>query len=266
MDSMSNTPVQDNTDNNIILFVVEGEKDEEILTHLASLCLAKGNIQPMIYRSNIYQLYNVLKKVDDDIENVDSYAVFQDIVMNREGKKLTYEREEIAEIYLFFDLDAHTNQARKLCDKGIESISEMLKIFDNEFEQGKLYISYPMVEAYKHPVNLTDMNKMLVSVSNKPKYKTFVNEICNDKLNNVSLIDQDLWNDTLSQHLRVHNHLVNNQTNLPNCYVADEFTQLIIYQNQLDKHITPNQQVRVISPFVLFLLDYLGNPLLKTWR
>ena len=55
------------------------------------------------------------------------------------------ERDSVDEVFLFFDYDSHQNNA-----PGCESdalVEAMLLAFDNEHESGKLYISYPMVEA-----------------------------------------------------------------------------------------------------------------------
>lgn len=57
-------------------------------------------------------------------------------------------REEISEIYLLFDYDAH-----HYGDGAIRSLKELEKLvnhFNNETEQGKLYLSYPMVEAINY--------------------------------------------------------------------------------------------------------------------
>ncbi len=53
-------------------------------------------------------------------------------------------KDQIAEIYLFFDYDKHASNSSD------EKIKKMLEVFDNETEKGKLYISYPMIEAIKH--------------------------------------------------------------------------------------------------------------------
>lgn len=56
-------------------------------------------------------------------------------------------REDFSEVYLFFDYDAHQTNLGKAVNEDV--IRQMLESFDNETENGKLYISYPMVEALR---------------------------------------------------------------------------------------------------------------------
>lgn len=55
-----------------------------------------------------------------------------------------YTRDSFAAVYLFFDYDAHATLADD------RKIMQMLDFFDNETENGLLYISSPMVEAIRH--------------------------------------------------------------------------------------------------------------------
>lgn len=56
-------------------------------------------------------------------------------------------RDDFSEVYLFFDYDGHQNNLSE--DDDSDVLEQMLKSFDNETENGKLYISYPMVEALR---------------------------------------------------------------------------------------------------------------------
>ena len=55
---------------------------------------------------------------------------------------------------MFFDYDGHVNMPRNEHGAGHwdgdEVLGEMLKVFSDETDQGKLFISYPMVEAIQH--------------------------------------------------------------------------------------------------------------------
>lgn len=57
------------------------------------------------------------------------------------------QRDDFSEIYLFFDYDGHQKNLGEFDSK--DAIEQMLISFDNETENGKLYISYPMVEALR---------------------------------------------------------------------------------------------------------------------
>jgi hypothetical protein len=53
-------------------------------------------------------------------------------------------RSDISETYLFFDYDFHNNQLT--LDEINQRVEAMLNMFDEETENGKLYINYPMIE------------------------------------------------------------------------------------------------------------------------
>lgn len=53
--------------------------------------------------------------------------------------------EQISQIFLFFDYDGHACKHKF----GDDQIEKLIQTFDNETLFGKIYISYPMVEAIK---------------------------------------------------------------------------------------------------------------------
>lgn len=130
------------------LFIVEGAKREmDIFDNFASVFFNdKSEVvtMPVPADMNVYMLYDVLKKDEFDTDIVE---VLKDKVPKAKKKLKNYTRNSFAEIYLFFDFDAHANNLRK--KSNIEVLKEMLEVFDNETELGKLYISYPMVEAVR---------------------------------------------------------------------------------------------------------------------
>ena len=130
---------------NNILFIVEGEVDEvNILGNdtkgLLSLIGVNANV--VAVANPIYELYDFLH--NDEYEDIVSYLKFK--------KKIQIERAKgaFSAIYLVFDFEHHY---KKYSD---EKIIEMLKFFNNETENGKLYISYPMIEAFYHINSIPD--------------------------------------------------------------------------------------------------------------
>lgn len=60
-------------------------------------------------------------------------------------------RDDFSSVYLLFDYDPHhRNTERNLAE---DIVKQKIESFDNETENGKLYISYPMFEALR---NFTD--------------------------------------------------------------------------------------------------------------
>lgn len=247
----------------IILCVTEGERTEvKILKHLQAEFLDKP-IEIICFGTNIYQLYRKIK--DEDIEFLITYEILQEISQERKGERddvlSQYSQTEIAEIYLFFDYDGHDN----LSDKYPECIENMLSIFNNETENGKLYISYPMVEAFKHPI----VENETYDISQGKKYKNYVSKICPKKLSKYT--NQPLskieWSVFFIEHIKAINFLVTNNFTYPSDYscIYESFTQTGIYQSQIVKYIEPKNHVLVLTPFALFLIEYLGDALFEEW-
>ena len=88
-------------------------------------------------------------------ENREPQVIFDtDIieVLRESNKKIREQleglsRDDFSEVFLFFDYDVHQTNLGKADDGDV--INQMLESFDNETENGKLYISYPMVEALR---------------------------------------------------------------------------------------------------------------------
>ena len=244
----------------IILCVTEGgfkkNKINEVSfidKYLRPKYLSKENIEFLCYGTNIYELFRELQ----NDEFLDTYSIIQKNIKDKKNQPPTYDRDDIAEIYLFFDLDDHATQ-KNLVSPNTDSILEMLSLFDNETNNGKLYISYPMFEAYKHPIQTQKTSCLSIGAS----YKKNVAKICDKKLEQLHKLSIEQWNEYLLTHFRYIDKFLHDSNSLPEQYLVEDFTQFSIYQKQLEKYIKPNETVHVISPFVLFLLDYLGSNLL----
>ena len=80
-------------------------------------------------------------------------------------------RDDFSEVYLFFDYDMHQTNLGKEDDA--DAVKQMLESFDNETVNGKLYISYPMVEAlrdYKSGI-CGDRVACFVAITDMKEYK-----------------------------------------------------------------------------------------------
>ncbi len=127
-----------------ILFILEGERVEpKILENLWDSFFrhhSKSNIY-ITFDSNIYLLWNEMKE-DEDLEILE--ILMERNKRNRE--KLEELKSEISEVYLFFDYDGHADEASD------EDLDKMIAFFNEETDsdRGKLFVSYPMVEALRH--------------------------------------------------------------------------------------------------------------------
>ena len=122
-----------------ILFVFEGERAEKVIAESLEKSVFKDEkIIKCAFAADIYQLYATF--VTDEYLDMFSYIK----ALNEQNAKVLedYNRDDFSEIHLFFDYDGHATANKG--KPGDEKIKEMLTYFDNETEQGKLYVSYPI--------------------------------------------------------------------------------------------------------------------------
>lgn len=144
---------------NRIVFVVEGKVAEpKLLSEIAkSIGIEASQIYP--YETNIYSLYRhyteYKKSFANEADDVDLFSYILELESEKEKDEqndiVNLSRREVSEIYLFFDLDGHHHSSRSDLDfdQNMREVAAMINEFSNETGAGKLYISYPMVEALK---------------------------------------------------------------------------------------------------------------------
>lgn len=133
-----------------ILVLVEGAKtDVALMERLFSIYQIDFKYEIVSYCTNIYTLYKEMFE-DNDPDDMDLLQLLK----SREPDlvKKTLFDESYFDILLIFDLDPH--------DFGFtpEKIRHMAKYFVESSDVGKLYINYPMVEAFYHMTSIPDLN------------------------------------------------------------------------------------------------------------
>lgn len=261
---------------NNILFVFEGERTEEIIVKSLQKHLFKDNyIIKCAFGADIYGLY---REINDD-DDLDIFNLIKE--KNAKNKKIldAYTRKDFAEIYLFFDYDAHASLASTSDRSGNEvkcgdsKLIEMLSTFDDESEKGKLYISYPMVEALRHILSFETFCDLIVkckgfncefssdcqtnkSCKEEPHYKTTVARDCIPQLNNINGYTIETWSLIINAHLSKMNYIINSVYEFP----QKSEKQIDIFTNQLTKYIKKQcPEVAVLSAFPVFIYDYYGS-------
>lgn len=131
----------------VTLFIVEGEnRDWRFVDQMAGTFL-QGRfataVVSMPASQNIYMLY---ERLESDGFDTDVVEVLRESVPAAKEALDGISRGEIGEVYLFFDYDPHHDNIPG-GGSSEAALDKMLEFFDNETENGKLYISYPMVEA-----------------------------------------------------------------------------------------------------------------------
>ena len=148
------------------LFIFEGGKTEDkFVEKLEANFLGERHAIKCVYDAEIYQLYKTIKAEDGFFDIV---SLLKDRKAENAEALKEYERDSFAYIYLFFDYDAHSTMADDY------KIEEMLTFFNDETENGLLYISYPMVEAtYDFVVGAcTPFTECYMPVEKFGEYKT----------------------------------------------------------------------------------------------
>ena len=237
-----------------IAIISEGEKTEkQIINNLENNFTTFSNkIIFLSYKANIYNLFREIEE-DEDIDII-SLLKEKQIKANKIRNDVenidvsNINSDDISQIYLFFDYDGHTENASD------EEIVKMLNKFDNETENGKLYISYPMVEALKHlKKDKLDINNYLVEAKTRINYKNFVSQ--NTDYENLVNLTKGNWLFIISENLKRCLFLLE-IININYEIYSNMINQESIFNKQLDKYISQEEKVLVLSAFPFFLIEY----------
>jgi len=228
-----------------ILFIFEGEKTEKQITdNLTKYFISENSVIQCAYCANIYKLYQDISKD----EYLDTFSLLKELPNNQEVLS-SYNRDDFAEIYMFFDYDGHDTIAD---DK---KVSELLSFFDDETLKGKLFISYPMVEALKHFSESINFDTLKVKAKENIKYKDLVNKEAQKELKQIKKYTKEIWIQLIDLHLKKMNFIIEKDFSFPN----KNFSQDEIFSKQLEDYINVDFTVSVLSSFPIFLLDYYGK-------
>lgn len=131
-----------------ILVLVEGKKtDYQLMERLLQIYGIGDSHEIVSYNTNIYVLYNEMFR-DGDPASLDILQILKERERDPEKKKLFDRR--YSDILLIFDLDPQ--------DPAFSAykILEMASFFVESSDMGKLYLNYPMVEAFYHMKSIPD--------------------------------------------------------------------------------------------------------------
>ena len=244
------------------LFIFEGTTERNVVDSLKG-CFFDNSGNSIVYASYGHNIYQLCSELSED-EGLDTYSVLCEAIARREDSNddiLDIPQHKISDIYLFFDYDPHTTNA------GDQKLVSMLEKFNNSQESGKLFVSYPMLEAIRH---VPELNYGLISfpIDQLKDYKKYLkardeNQILKNVMEyffNWGLYSKDTWIELIKINLVRANILVNQRIELPENYIE----QLNVFESQKLHYIKPLKHVAVISAFPLMLLEYYGANLLTT--
>lgn len=241
-------------------FIVEGEAREPlIIDNISKVFFVHGNFKIITLpaEQNIYMLWKRLKEDDFDTDIIEVLRENNEEI-RRQLSGLS--RDDFSEVYLFFDYDAHQNNLAKTDDDDV--LDQMLVSFDNETENGKLYISYPMVEALRdfEAGICGNKNDCFTQISELGEYKSLSAKRAIHP--QFKTYDFEIWKEAIDVFaMRLSCLLGQVDTVNYDQYVETVNPRAI---QKLEEQENRKNRVFILSSFPEFLLDYFGIKLWKT--
>lgn len=264
-----------------ILFVVEGQKAEPAyLKNIEQVFFSrttKNEIEWLIipYKTLIYTLAKEIQ-ADPDLQLIE-------LLKEKHPALVHIDTSMISEIYLLFDYDGHDSK-NSISDK-VAKLELMFEIFHDETENGKLYISYPMIEAVKDLVHedainrtqfqsqwqtaLSQLTPHLLQQAEMPhyfvpsyedvSYKQLLNA---SKYQDIRSLDISKWSQIIQCHHWKLGCLSNDET--LTLEQAKQITPASIHHYQHNLFIEPFSQVAVLASLPHFIIEYFKIDILKT--
>lgn len=245
--------------NSIILLVFEGERPETQIFDSIRKHFFQDDSKTVlytIYGAEIFQLWKEIEK-DKDLE-------LPELLRERNNKNLEgISREDISEVHLFFDHEAHSHPT--VSDYDATTIHEMLVYFDNETLHGKLYVSYPMIEAVKDCGSCLDRRfECLAYISDNLKYKSVVHS--RSAFQSIRDLSADDWRYLFAVNVLRTNKLLYGEYGGRDYRMFVATTQKEIHDKELELFIRPRRAVAILSAVPFFVLGYFGERLYDSLR
>lgn len=246
------------------LYVLEGSHPDGFVSDSVSRNFMEVQVPvTCVYGTSMYKLYKELASEPE----LDIVEVLR--ASSAENKSILdgLKKHDFDSVYLFFDYDGHNTNA----DDAI--VRDMLTFFSDEMEYGKMFVSYPMVEALRHYPGRDAFMRLLVkgkpggcgrhrtcmdfgACRKEKHYKKVVPAECRTDLVNWGKYGLDEWKLLVRDHVMKGNLLVYGVDAWP----VDAIRQLQIFDVQERDYLSMAcPRVSVLSGFPLFLLDYLGS-------
>jgi hypothetical protein len=244
----------------MILFVFEGGKAEPLVfDSLKKLFLIEEKVCVVTCKHDLPTLYSRLKKNGYDLFR--SLPLKENGIVIPDGVRLD---TLFSQIFLFFDYDF---QNRIGLDMVNDVLEEMLEFFNDETENGKLYVNYPMVESLKYTKEMPDKeyNKYVASREDcvEHKFKTLAEAFAYAGAKQYRFIDltktpsDDVkynWHLLMDQNVSKVNYICNGEKGMP--AQKEEILQKDLFAAQRRKYVDVNKTVAILNSFPLFVYEY----------
>jgi len=282
----------------MILFIFEGKDDEpRLYKTLKEIFHFELNEEEILhyYCSNIFSLYDTIKEYGIFDGSVNLINVLKEEAAKHKEVKSDLDRikysYEVSEIFMFFDYDIRKqDEKNKLTiEQQNAKILGLFNYFENESLDSerngiKLYINYPMIESYrffKKELPDEDFKNYTFDLMSEKSFKQIVNEesfyknlnyLCFylNKSGELKISDDEKRTNKIKQnwlHLKELNikkaHFIcTDNYSIPES--KDSINQRNIFDNQIEKYVTLNNEVAVLNAFPLFWFEYIDDKKLLT--
>ena len=231
---------------------MEGETTEvEVFNKIGTLFFdRKTKLIFYPYKSNIYSLYQKIKEYDELTSTIE---ILKEMAPNKKMKSIL--NIHFSEIYLIFDFDP---QEPAYSDTKIE---ELVSLFDNETEFGKLYINYPMMESLKDHKNfdLTDYLSRYVSLENlsSESYKDYIKK--NGHKKNLDKMTIRHFKKLSKLNIAKANYILNNKKEMPDFNDYHSISNQILLLDKQTYQKNAKNRIYVLNTCMMFIVDYFGE-------
>lgn len=237
-----------------ILFVFEGEKTEaQIISAVESIDLLLPQDKAVVISCFCGEIYQLFRNMQQD-EYLEIFALLQEKPVN--SNLSNHSRDDFSSVYLFFDYDPHANNGMDAKGKA-QSIKEMLDWFNNETENGKLFISYPMIEAVKDASpHCQDLNRFLEFNIERERcryFKAHMSNLCSQS-SDIRKYTREQWQRLFNFHCIKANYLVREIKAFPNTPIM---------QSELFGAIEILPHIPVLSAIPMMLCEFYGTAVFK---
>ncbi len=251
----------------MILFVFEGkEREPNLYKTLERLYFPRKNDHILCsFHNNIYELYNEMQELDGDGDIV---SVMKNSLQKRGDTTLSdMNSADFSEIYLFFDYDFHNSQLP--FEEINRRVTEMLTIFNEETENGKLYINYPMIESIRYVKELPDDDFIKYTVTReeckdfKHLSKTFSYY---DSLDFIMFQDgekpskdkylkiKNNWTYLKKMNVSKANFIITGRNEMPKD--KNTINQYELFKAQKVQYVDVDARIAVLNSFPIFIYEY----------
>ena len=243
-----------------ILCIVEGEYTEKaVLEQVEAVFSLDFTI--CCFKANIYSLYKKLKEMDFEAD------IKQVLLELHPNYKVALDGK-FAYTYLIFDFDAYhprkddSRTLEEIVSDNILKIQEMADFFINETDPtiGKLYINYPMVEAFRAcdmPFDPNYQNEY-IALPDMKEFKEYAGRkrMAQKRLDTYSSYD---FKELTRMNIYKLSHIMRNNWGHMDYrqYLAHSDTSKIL-KAQI-RSIEQTKLIAVLSTMLFVLTDYYGN-------